>query len=98
MNDQEIFMTQRDKVLAEAGKLINKDRHNQYGEAQDNFEILRKNWADLLQCDLQLWQVPFMLAQMKIARIVNGGYKEDSIVDCIGYLAITSELKNISKL
>jgi hypothetical protein len=35
-----------------------------------------------------------MLAQMKIARLSSGGYKEDSIVDAIGYLALASEMKD----
>ena len=31
---------------------------------------------------------------MKLARISSGGYKEDSIVDAIGYLALASEIKD----
>ena len=100
MQTDPIFMSRRDKVLHEANELISKDRNNQYGDPQKNMELIRKNWEEVLQCKIELWQVTFMLAEMKMARIKSGGYKEDSIVDCIGYLALASELKdkNISKL
>jgi len=94
MTEQPIFMSRRSKVLDEANKLISEDRNNQYGDAYINMIMIARAWSETLDYTVQTWQVPIMLAQMKLARLSSGGYKEDSIVDAIGYLALASECKN----
>ena len=100
MKTEPIFMSRRDKVLHEANKLISQDRNKQYGDPHTNMLMISRAWSELLGHTVQTWQVPVMLAQMKLARISSGGYKEDSIVDAIGYLALASEIKDkeVSKL
>tara|TARA_R100001463_G_scaffold67648_1_gene121095 strand:- start:72 stop:374 length:303 start_codon:yes stop_codon:yes gene_type:complete len=100
MNPEPIFMSRRDKVLHEANQLISQDRNKQYGDPHTNMLMISRAWSEVLDHTVQTWQVPVMLAQMKLARISSGGYKEDSIVDAIGYLALASEIKDkeVSKL
>ncbi len=94
MNPEPIFISRRDKVLYEANQLISKDRNSQYGDPHINMMMIARAWSETLDHTVQTWQVPIMLAQMKLARISSGGYKEDSIVDAIGYLALASEMKD----
>lgn len=92
-------MTIREKVLDEAKKAVCQDRNNQYGEPEHNFEVIAEMWADYLRlCGVDLdylnqEDVAFMMAQLKLARIITAKDKPtfDSFVDLIGYAACAAE-------
>jgi len=42
--------------------------------------------------DLDGQDVAHLMALLKIARMQGQGYKEDSYIDCIGYIALAGEM------
>ena len=58
-----------------------------------NFQRIADRWSQILNVDIEPWQVCLMMADLKIARMCEG-FHEDSIFDGIGYLALASELRD----
>lgn len=86
-------MSYRNDVCEQASKIISGERQGQYGAPEDSFAVITDLWNGYLRTDcLTPGDVANMMALMKIARISNGVFKEDSYVDAIGYLAIGAEL------
>ena len=86
-------MTEREKILEEAKKIICEDRNNQYGEPEDNFSCIADLWTVYLGIGLNGYDVGMMMVLFKLARMMTGGYKRDSLVDLIGYAACAAEKK-----
>jgi len=85
----------RQDILTEAGNLIDGDRHEEYGEAIDNFTLIAAYWnAHLgLRNFITVNDVPMMMALMKVARTHGDGRKSrDTFVDICGYAALAGEI------
>ena len=85
----------RQDILTEAGNLIDGDRHEEYGEAIDNFILIAAYWnAHLgLRNFITVNDVPMMMALMKVARTHGDGRKSrDTFVDICGYAALAGEI------
>ena len=95
-------MSYKNDICEQASKIISGERQGQYGSPEDSFAVIAAFWNTYIESRLNLScanaielssnDVAIMMALMKIARICNGVFKEDSYVDAIGYLAIAAEL------
>ena len=98
-------MSYRNEVCEQASKIISGERQGQYGVPEDSFSVIAKFWntylntrdpkdtnGNRINITLCSNDVAVMMALMKVARISNGVFKEDSFIDAIGYLAIGAEL------
>ena len=87
----------RAEILHKAEQCICNDRESQYGLPEDSFQIIANLWNGYLKDDLKKpftissKDVAILMALMKIARIKSGVFKEDSFVDCCGYIACGAE-------
>lgn len=86
------FLFDRSQLLEEAGTLINGDRHNDYGDASENFLRISKLWSAYLNADIKPHDVGIMMALLKTSRISYDKTAKDSFVDAIGYFALAGEL------
>ena len=86
-------MTEREKILEEAKKIICEDRNKQYGEPEDNFACIAELWTFYLGLELDVYDVGMLMVLFKLARLISGTYKRDSLVDLIGYAACAAEGK-----
>jgi len=81
----------RTQILEKAENLINGDRQNDYGDAQESFDAIGQMWSAYLGTAVLGRDVCNMMALLKIARLRNGAH-EDSSIDGAGYLALGGEL------
>jgi hypothetical protein len=82
----------RAEVLDRAKKLINGDRHDDYGSAEQNHERIAAIWSAVLGVNVEAWQVALCMAGVKMARLAFDPTKEDSWVDLAGYAALGGEM------
>ena len=88
-------MSYKNDICEQASKIISGERQGQYGSPENSFAVIAHLWNGYKGGDyFDSNDVAVMMALMKIARISNGVFKEDSYVDAIGYLAIAAELSN----
>jgi len=88
-------MTHRTDVLETAADLITGNRQQDYGPPKLNFQNIADRWSQLLSVDVELWHVPLMMADLKIARMATTGLPHaDSLVDICGYAALAAELSD----
>jgi hypothetical protein len=86
------------EVMAEAGKIVNADRKDDYGDAHDSFRSIAKFWnaylwaRGMLLSDLSAADVAMMMDLLKTSRFATGGYKADTFVDKVGYAALGGAL------
>lgn len=84
-------MNTRTKTLEQASALVNGDRERDYGTPQENFARIAERWSQIVGRRLEPWEVCHMLADLKMARLVNGPHR-DSFIDLCGYGALAAEL------
>lgn len=86
----------REEILKEALQCVNGEREQQYGRAEDSFDLIANFWTMYLEHGcvgsngmvlLHPEDVAAMMALLKIARICTGRYKDDNWVDLAGYAA-----------
>ncbi len=85
----------RGELLDMAKQYVTKDRHNDHGDLEKNFDKI----ADLWNCYLDgsyisVADVGIMMALLKIARIRSNPKNIDNFVDGAGYLACSGELSS----
>lgn len=93
---------ERAKILDEAARIICSDRNDEYGEPEDNFEVIGKLWGAFLtarcapvgvEIEMGPAEVAEMMALFKIGRLASAYCpKRDSFVDCAGYIACAGEI------
>lgn len=93
---------ERAKILDEAARIICSDRNDEYGEPEDNFEVIGKLWSAFLtarcapvgvEIEMGPAEVAEMMALFKIGRLASAYCpKRDSFVDCAGYIACAGEI------
>lgn len=84
-------MNKRTQVLAEADKLINGDRQEQYGTPKANFGRISAMWTAYLGVDISPDDVAVCMALLKACRLSNEKHW-DSFVDGAAYFALAAEL------
>lgn len=88
----------REECLKAAIECVCTNRNEQYGEPEDNFEVIAEFWRDYIDAryysavPLNSEDVALMMALFKIARLATGTAKDDSFVDACGYLACGCEI------
>ena len=91
-------MTKREEILSTASQLISVDREAEYGTPQNNFKVVRDLWMAYLGSigvpagNLEVTDVPIMLALLKLARTITGYPKFDTYTDMAGYIALAGEI------
>lgn len=81
----------RTETLTTAADLINGDRARDYGDAHTNFQRIADLWAPIVG-HVTPAKVALMLAQLKVARLIQSEGHEDSWTDACGYLALGAEI------
>ena len=81
----------RGAVLAEAGKVINGERQDAYGNPEDSFAEIGTLWGWYLGRPLSPSDVAMMMVLLKFAREKNQR-KRDNVVDACGYLALYADI------
>ena len=91
-------ITQRERCLDEAKKIVCTDRNEQYGEPENNFDVISEYWAAYLNSKykvgvpLDSGDVAHMMVLFKMGRITTAkAYKEDNYIDLAGYAACAME-------
>lgn len=84
-------MKERERVLESALALISGDRHDDYGEATQNFADIAKMWEGYLRVPIQPHDVGVLMSMVKYSRIRQSPLKQDSWDDAAGYVALGSE-------
>lgn len=82
----------RDEILKMAADIVTKDRNNQYGEPEENFENIAAFWSDYLDMTIDARDVGVMMILFKIARTMGNGGTLDTYIDIAGYAACTGEI------
>lgn len=85
-------MNERGRILEEAGRVINGERQDQYGNPENNFSIIAKYWSLYTGVNITELDVCMMMTLLKLARIESGTQTKDSFVDMIGYTALGWEV------
>lgn len=90
----------RRRILDEAAEIVTKDRNNQYGDPETEFQTIADLWSAYLERiypELDLprllvaHDVAAMMALLKVARIAANPQHRDSWVDLAGYAACGAE-------
>ena len=91
-------ITQRERCLDEAKRIVCTDRNEQYGEPENNFDVISEYWAAYLNSKykvgvpLDSGDVAHMMVLFKMGRITTAkAYKEDNYIDMAGYAACAME-------
>lgn len=88
-------------ILAEADRIINGERQEQYGKPEDSFALIASYWNVYLESiykngqyvmTLQAEDVAIMMCLLKIARTQGGQKKKDNYTDICGYAALAADL------
>lgn len=84
----------RADILETAKEIVTSDRNKQYGEPEDNFDIIASLWNAYLvgkHSDgtvITAKDVALMMVLFKVGRILTSTtVKEDSYIDAAGYIA-----------
>lgn len=90
----------RDELLNKAGELISGKRHEDYGDAADNFARIAEGWQLIIDnakdedgaVFLTEMHVALMMDWLKTARLLNKLHDRDGWLDKIGYSALGGEI------
>lgn len=85
----------RQEVLAKTLGLVTGEREADYGSPEENFSRIAAMWTAYLGKDISTPDVAAMMALVKVARLANTPYHEDSWVDLAGYAACGGELSDV---
>lgn len=92
----------RKECLEEAIRITTHDRQDDYGKPEEVFNCIAAYWDTYLisrglEGGLNGYDVAAMMILLKIARLVNSPYKEDTWVDIAGYAANGIEIASEDK-
>ena len=80
------------ELLKEAKKLVEKDRHEDYGDKLKNHQNIAKLWSAFLDVEISAHDVAICMGLVKIARLKHA-HKKDSYLDLAAYAAIAGEIE-----
>ena len=81
----------RKELLEAAEKLVNGTRAKDYGDAYENHDRIAKMWSIVLEKDVTVEQVYMCMIAVKLSRLMQTPYHEDSAIDICGYGALLGE-------
>jgi len=83
------------EFLQEAHSIVYGDRHEEYGDAADNFNDIAKMWTDWNRgYHFTKEDVAMMMIMVKIARC-HHNWTEDSLKDIVGYCTLIHKFRFI---
>lgn len=82
----------RKEILDRAEKCVCRNREQEYGSPEDNFQCIANLWGAYKGVEFSPLDVSMMMALLKIARIKTGTATDDSFVDLAGYAACGGEI------
>jgi hypothetical protein len=82
----------RDQIIQMAGAIISGQRQSEYGGAHESFGKTAELWSTIIDFRIEPWQVPLMLAALKIARITYSPTNADHWIDLAGYAGLGGEV------
>ena len=82
----------RKELLEKSIDVVTKDRNEQYGGVEDNFNLIAKYWSTYLNTEITGHDVAIMMTFLKLARIQTGKFHSDNYVDIAGYIACACEI------
>ena len=80
------------ELLKEARELVEKDRHDDYGDKLKNHQNISKLWSAFLDVEISAHDVAICMGLVKIARLKHA-HKKDSYLDLAAYAAIAGEIE-----
>ena len=83
-------LLEREKLLADAKKIVCGERNKQYGSIEDNFGLIANLWTVYTGVEIEARDVANMMILLKIARN-NQKLHRDNWVDIAGYAACGAE-------
>lgn len=83
----------RETILAAAARLTAADRHEEYGNAQWEFEKVATCWSWVFNTPVRPEDVPLAMAFLKLVRETHK-HKPDNLIDGCGYLHIRDQMLN----
>ena len=83
----------REETLEAAKKCVCGDREQDYGNPEQNFELIAALWSAYLGITILPIDVPNMMMHVKQARTKTGHAKDDNWIDIAGYAACGAELQ-----
>ena len=96
LSTQEFIVPVREKILQDALKIVTQDRNKDYGDPEDNFQVIAQYWYSYLGSRglidvgaglLTATDVAAMMILMKCSRLATSPDKEDHWTDIAGYAA-----------
>lgn len=84
-------ITNREKLLNEAKRIVCGDRDQQYGHPEDAFHVIAEFWTSYLGTEITASDVCDLMILLKVARN-SFNEKHDTLVDIAGYAACEAEL------
>jgi len=84
----------REYVLKSAQSLIAGERHEEYGNALDNFERICAGWEVIFGCEVKPYQVALAMDWVKTSRLVQTPDSHDGWIDKAGYAALGGEVSD----
>lgn len=81
----------RDEILRAAEQCVCRERQDEYGGPENNFNRIAALWTAYLEVPVRPHDVACMMALLKIARIRTGAGKDDNWIDLAGYAACGGE-------
>lgn len=82
----------RNELLEGAQAAISGERHQDYGEARNNFADIAKLWERVLGVPVSPEQYALCMVLVKVGRLSNSPGHEDSWMDICGYAALGGEI------
>ncbi|ASZ75222.1 hypothetical protein PBI_MISSWHITE_56 [Mycobacterium phage MissWhite] len=81
-------------ILTTAEEIINGQRAIDYGDARENHERIATLWgAYKRDTEFSPEDVAVMMILLKIARFMENGYHEDTVVDIAGYAGVLEKMQ-----
>lgn len=81
-----------DSYLAEAAKVINGTRAEDYGSAETNFKRIADMWSAILGHPITVEQFAQCMIALKLGRLSNSPDHRDSWVDIAGYVGCMGQI------
>ncbi|EKF23062.1 hypothetical protein C731_2960 [Mycolicibacterium hassiacum DSM 44199] len=81
-------------ILTTAEEIINGQRAIDYGDARENHERIATLWGAYKRgTEFSPEDVAVMMILLKIARFMENGYHEDTVVDIAGYAGVLEKMQ-----
>ena len=80
-------------ILTKAEELINGQRAKDYGDARENHQRIADLWNAYAGTDFIPDDVAVMMILLKIARLMENGYHEDTVTDIAGYAGVLEKMQ-----